>query len=153
MVCLGSISYQDFKDRKVYALLFPAMLLLLTSLHFLQSPTAIAFLYHILANMLIVSALISILFVYSRLVLRNAFLNHSLGLGDILFFFAFAFGFPTITFVVLFTGSVLFSLLVFLVSKKRFAMKTVPLAGLMALFLAFVFLCSFMTKSPVLYVH
>ncbi|MEO9511827.1 MAG: hypothetical protein ABJN84_04270 [Flavobacteriaceae bacterium] len=153
MVCLGGISYQDFKERKVFWFLFPLAMLLFGLLLFLHTNGSKTFIYYSVTNTLLVTAMVAILFVYTRFVLKKAFLNHSLGLGDILFFYALGVGFPTITFVVLFVGSIVFSLLVFLMSKKKLALSTVPLAGLMAFFLAFVILSSMVSKSPSLYAY
>lgn len=62
-------------------------------------------------------------------------MGHSIGLGDILFFYAFGTGFQTVTFIVLLACSILFSLFTFLILKNRLKLKTVPLAGFMGLFL------------------
>jgi len=79
------------------------------------------------------------------------FLNVSFGLGDLLFFYALAFGFPTVTFLVLFVLSILFSLFVFALLKTKKGTETVPLAGLMGLFLTGVLLVSFFPNAPSLY--
>ncbi|KQC29389.1 hypothetical protein AAY42_05360 [Flagellimonas eckloniae] len=153
MVCLAGISYQDFKERKVFWFLFPLAMLLFGLLLFLNTNGLKIFIYYSAINALLVTAIVTILFVYTRLFLKKTFLNHSLGLGDILFFYAFGLGFPTITFVVLFVGSIVFSLLVFLLSKKRLELSSVPLAGLMAFFLFFVVLSSIASKSTSLYAY
>lgn len=153
MVCLGSIVFQDFKERKVYWFLFPMAMLLFGSLHFLHSTRPKVFFYYSLINSLLITSVIAILFVYTHFISKKAFLNHSLGLGDILFFYAFGLGFPSTTFIVLFVGTIIFSLLVFLLFKRRLKLDTVPLAGLMGLFLVFVILFSLVSKSPPLYAH
>lgn len=153
MMCLGSIVFYDFKERKVYWFLFPIALLLFGSLHFLSTIEPKVFFYYAFINFLLVTSIITILFVYSYFISKKAFLNHSLGLGDILFFYAFGFGFSTTTFIVLFVGTIIFSLLIFLLFKKSFKLDTVPLAGLMGLFLVFVILFSLISKSPPLYAY
>lgn len=79
------------------------------------------------------------------------FLNVSFGLGDILFFYAFALGFPTATFLILFVSSILFSLMVSLIQKKKKTESGIPLAGLMSLFLVFAFSIEFLPNLPSLY--
>lgn len=79
------------------------------------------------------------------------FLNVSFGLGDVLFFYAFALGFPTVTFLILFVSSIVFSLMVSLIQKKKNKANGIPLAGLMSLFLAFVLSIEFLPKLPSLY--
>jgi len=62
-------------------------------------------------------------------------INEGIGLGDILFFIALAVSFPIITFLILFSLSLLFSLLLFVILKPSLKQKIAPLAGLQALFL------------------
>lgn len=73
-------------------------------------------------------------------------------MGDVLFFYAFALGFPTMTFVLLFVGAIFFSLLVFLILKMGRPMETVPLAGLMGLFVMGVLVSSLFPDTPSLYI-
>ncbi|WP_163419239.1 hypothetical protein [Flagellimonas sp. HSM57] len=150
-MCLTVITYQDFKERKVFWFLFPLAMLLLGLLYYLQVTNASVFLYQILINTILVTSILSILFIYTRFITKKRFLNHSLGLGDILFFYALSLGFPTLTFIVLFVAATMFSLLVFLISKRNLKHKTVPLAGLMALFMVFVMLYDLIFKYPSLY--
>ena len=58
-----------------------------------------------------------------------------MGLGDVYFFIALAVGFPTGTFVVLLSASLVFSWAVYQVVKKKLKDPLVPLAGFQALFL------------------
>ncbi|WP_373518411.1 hypothetical protein [Pricia sp.] len=149
-VC-GIIAYQDFKERAVVWTIFPITASLFFSLHISHAPWQSTMLYA-LSNCLLVSTVLSILFLYSRLILKKRFLDVSLGLGDVLFFYAFALGFPTMTFVLLFVGAIFFSLLVFLVLKMGRPMETVPLAGLMGLFVVGVLVSSLFPNTPSLYI-
>ncbi len=151
MVCLGYIALQDFKERKVYWWLFPLTMLLLGLIHFLNTVEPWVFLSYISLNASFVSLIICTLYIFTRTIAKKKFLDYSLGLGDILFFYAFALGFPTFTFVILFSNAILFALLVFLVFKKKLRLKTVPLAGLMGAFLILVFGYSLIFISPPLY--
>lgn len=148
-VC-ATIAYQDIKDRLVLWVAFPVMALVLTGMHAIRTGWKQVFWYSI-TNILLISGVLLLLFLYTRLFSRKKFLNTSLGLGDILFFYAFSFGFPTLTFVILFVASLLFSLFLFLVLKSLQHMETVPLAGYMALFLIGTITLSFFLKTPNLY--
>lgn len=101
--------------------------------------------------MLLISLVVFILFIYTKYVARMKFLNVSFGLGDLLFFYAFAMGFPTVTFLILFVGAILFALGTFLLTKKNEENETIPLAGLMGLFLIVVLILSFFPIAPSLY--
>ncbi|AWX43283.1 hypothetical protein HME9304_00270 [Flagellimonas maritima] len=153
MACLAFITYQDFKERKVFWFLFPLVMVLLGMLHFLHVESFEILLYYALVNTLLVTGIITILYLYTRFINQKKFLNHSLGLGDILFFYAFAIGFPTITFLILFVGATIFSLFGFLSIKNSLKKKGVPLAGLMSVFMVFVMLYSIISKNPTLYGH
>lgn len=148
-VC-GTIAYQDLKDRMVIWVAFPMMALILTSIHLASSGWELV-LWFSATNLLLVSGILLLLFLYTEFVSKKKFLNTSLGLGDILFFYAFSLGFPTLTFVILFVGALLFSLFLFLLLKSVQNMETVPLAGFMSLFLIGTMTVSFFIKTPNLY--
>lgn len=150
MACCGLIAVQDFRERAVVWFLFPLLGILLGLMHLLQTD-AIQFLWFTGANVLLLTGIILILFFHSTYILRKKFINVSLGAGDILFFYAFALGFPTMTFIILFAGSVLFSLVLFFVLKRIRHIHTVPLAGLMGLFLIAVFIIDTFPLTPSLY--
>ncbi|NAY93495.1 general secretion pathway protein [Muricauda sp. JGD-17] len=153
IMCLGQIAYQDFRERQAYWFLFPLAMILFGSLHYSNSVESSLFLNYVMFNMLLVTLIVVALYAYTRFVAKKRFLNHSLGLGDILFFFAFALGFPTITFIILFANAIVFSLLTYLFLKKVYLGETVPLAGLMGLFLIAVIGYGIIFKSPSLYAY
>ncbi|NAS12388.1 general secretion pathway protein [Poritiphilus flavus] len=146
----GSIAVQDFRERAVLWILFPLTAALLATLY-LKSTFLQDFLWNIFTNLILVSFMILILYIYTHFIRGKAFLNHSIGLGDVLFFYAFALGFPTFTFVTLFVCSLLFSLFFFSLARKRLTNKTIPLAGLMGLFLTGLMLTSLIPGLPSLY--
>lgn len=150
-MCLTTITYQDFKERKVFWFLFPLAMLIFGLLYYVQVTSVEVFLYQTLTNLFLVTGILTILFLYTRFITKKRFLNHSLGLGDMLFFYALGLGFPTLTFIVLFVGASLFSIMVFLIIKRNLKHKTVPLAGLMGLFIIFILFYSFIFKYPPLY--
>ncbi|RNL88489.1 hypothetical protein ED312_08555 [Sinomicrobium pectinilyticum] len=167
---LGVIFYQDYRSRAVSLFLFVLAILLLGGLHFFQADRPV-FRISIGINLGLISIILGILYLYSRFKLRSAFINGSFGAGDLFFFIAVALGFPSVTFVVLFTFSIIFSLLLhsFPVSRNFFKpvpvktgepvsgrnptepQQTVPLAGYMALFFIVVFTFSLFFDSPSLY--
>lgn len=150
ILAFGMLAYQDIKDRAVSWVLFPAITLLLITLYAKYTTTE-QYLMAALVNVLVVSMIVVILWLYTRFIARKSFLNVSFGLGDLLFFYAFALGFPSLTFIVLFASSLLFSMLVFLLAGNRFKMKTIPLAGLMGMFLIGVLLVSLLPSSIPIY--
>lgn len=150
IACCGGIALQDFKERAVVWFLFPLLGILLVVMHLVQTEVA-QVIWFVGANLLLISAILLILWLHATYILRKKFINVSLGLGDILFFYAFALGFPTMTFIILFVGSVLFSLLMYFLIKGVKKIHTVPLAGLMSLFLIAVFLVAALPFTPSLY--
>ncbi|MEN1784423.1 MAG: hypothetical protein AAGF77_04710 [Bacteroidota bacterium] len=151
MLCLGGIALQDFKERQVYGFLFPVLAIILGYAHVLVGPSWAVTALQMALNMLLVTLVVTIAYGYTKFLKKQAFLNHSLGLGDILFFGAMAVGFPSTVFLVLFTGALLFSLLVFWALRAHFKDGTIPLAGLMGLFLIAVLGVSLLFKQPLLY--
>ncbi|TMM52148.1 hypothetical protein FEE95_20895 [Maribacter algarum] len=150
LVC-ALIAFQDFKERMVSWILFPVIGFLL-GLLYIWNTSFEQFYPFVFTNMLLITGIVLALFVYTKYVAQMKFLNVSFGLGDLLFFYAFALGFPTITFLILFVGAILFSLIVFLVSKGKQEKDTIPLAGLMGSFLIVVTLVSFFPNTPSLYI-
>ena len=150
MISCAVIIYQDLKDRSVIWTLFPMLGILLAYLH-IQYLGWELFLAYALVNCLLISMIILLMFVYTKAILKKPFLNHSFGLGDLLFFYAFALGFPSVTFLILFAGSVLFASLVFYLYRIKKAADTVPLAGLMGIFLLCAITISLIPNSPSLY--
>ena len=148
---LAFIAFEDFKARKVYWFWFPILGLILGYIHLRSTITLEIFMYHILLNVLVITTILGVLSVVHRWVLKKPFIDHGLGLGDILFFYAFALGFPTFTFIVLFVGALLFSLFTFLSLKTKTTPTTVPLAGLMSIFLLLMMLAVLIFKTPSLY--
>ena len=141
------IFYQDVKERLVYGFLFPVTAVFFGILHYYYVEKT-SFYIGIGGNIAFVSLLLLVLFLYSKVKLNMPFLNGSFGLGDLLFFYAICFAFPSSSFIILFVFSIFFSLLVHIVLKRQLKDKTVPLAGYMALFFAFTLVIS-MFYNPV----
>lgn len=132
---LSLVFYEDMKERKVttYALLLLLVLggFLNSQHHFIE-----LFLISTLMNIAIVSGVVLILFLYAKFKLKTS-LFKVFGVGDLLFFAFMAVSFPTATFLVLFSSSLIFSLTMSIVFKAKLK-KFVPLAGLQALYLAMI---------------
>lgn len=149
---LGLVVYQDVRERMVHWVLFPILAMAMGYLYSERIGTH-QYALMVFANLLLVTSILSILYLYTKYLRGKEFLNVSFGLGDLLFFLAFALGFPTITFLILFTSSILFSLSIFLAMKKINGEKNAPLAGLMSFFLIMIYMISFLPSSPSLYIH
>lgn len=130
---LACLVYQDFKERKVTAYLFLILAVFGGYIHFTTQYIEI-YILNLLLNFSGLLILVFILMIYTKLILKKKF-NEAIGLGDILFFLVLAVSFPTATFLVVFSSSLIFSLSFFLLLKPKFKDKTVPLAGLQALFI------------------
>lgn len=171
IIVLGIIFYQDYRSRMVAVLWFGVTVLLFGGLHFSQVYSW-NFLVSVGFNLSFIAILSGVLWLYSRYKLKTAFINGSLGLGDLLFFIAVATGFPTVTFMVLFTFSVFFSLIVHLLlasgnfqqtaiadvtggipkdASEKSNTYTIPLAGYMSLFFILIFLYTIFCDTPSLY--
>lgn len=146
----GLIAVQDFKERMVTWVLFPLLGLALAG-SYLNQVSWVQYYPVVALNILLISLVVLILFLYTQYIARKAFLNVSFGLGDLLFFYALALGFPTLTFLVVFALSILFALGTFLVLNRKGQQETVPLAGLMGVFLCLVVLLSLFPNVPSLY--
>ncbi len=132
LCCLLLISVQDFKERKVYLWLLICSIVFMSQQFFYNVEVEV-FLSNVLLNLSIILAILGILYLYTHFKLKIQF-SEALGLGDILFFLGIATSFPTITFILLFSFSLLFAFVLFLLLKPILKMSTVPLAGLQALF-------------------
>ncbi|MEX0275118.1 MAG: hypothetical protein AB3N16_12145 [Flavobacteriaceae bacterium] len=136
-----AIAVQDIKDRMVYWVLFPITGILLGSLY-LQHSSLPNFVLNVSTHLLLVAVIIALLWVYTKFLRKQEFLNASFGFGDVLCLIAFALGFPTVTFIVLLASGLCFSVLAFIVLNYFVNAITVPLAGFICLFLIGILLLS-----------
>lgn len=135
-IVFGAILYQDVKERLVYWFLFPIVALGIGWLFFSNTLPEL-FLASIIANLMFVSALLLVAFLYSKIKLKMKF-DQVIGLGDILFFLAACFSFSTLSFLVVFISALIFSLILHLSVKNK--KQSVPLAGYMSLFFGLTYL-------------
>ncbi|PHS65752.1 MAG: general secretion pathway protein [Flavobacterium sp.] len=126
----------------VWVFLLPSFAILGGLLYFWQSNSDV-FLVTILINLAIVGVLMLVNFLVAKFIFKKILFKEALGIGDLLFFIAFALSFPTLAFLNFFIFSLIFSFLVhqlvLLISKRKGNRSQkhsrVPLAGLMAFFL------------------
>ncbi len=124
---------QDIKERKIYWFL-PLLIGGLSGLLFYYNTLPELFLSSVILNLGLMLILLITLNFYIKLRLKTTLFN-AIGQGDILMFVVLTFACSTTSFIVLFVGSLVFSLTVHLyVVRTRKAQLTVPLAGYMSLF-------------------
>lgn len=139
VVCiLFCVAYQDIKMLAVNWPVFPLLGLLLFIINYHQLPE-FYFYWSTGINIFIVSLILILLYMYAKYILKQKFYA-VFGLGDILFFYAFSLGFPTISFIVLFVFSIIFSLCIHIFLSRKTKNKHVPLAGFMSIFLILILL-------------
>lgn len=144
------IAWQDFRQRAVVWIVFPILTLTLLALQWLYTgPFAVAI--SLGFNLLLLGLILLILWFYIVVIRKKNFLNVSLGLGDILFLLALAFGFPTATFIVLLCSGLLAALLAHGVVSVFRKWQTIPLAGLMAFFLLTIYTVAWLWDIQMLY--
>lgn len=134
LLVLLLVFYEDYKERAVSLLYFLILFAFGGFLHYKNCVSLPVFMYTILFNFFIIGVLVLILYGYTRYKMKQP-LFETIGTGDLLFFGVLAIGFPSTTFLILFSTSLLFSSLIFILIKPKLQYKTVPLAGLQALFL------------------
>ncbi|MDO3695881.1 hypothetical protein QVZ41_13605 [Wenyingzhuangia sp. chi5] len=145
-----SIFIQDYKNREVYWFLFP-FVAFLCGILFYQNTLSELLINALVLNNLFVLLLILILWLYSKLKLRTAFFK-TIGLGDVLLFFAVSCSFSTISFIVIFIAALIFSLGIHLyVTRIAESNTTVPLAGYMSLFFLIVYMFNWVGMLEVVY--
>jgi len=129
------IFYEDVKERSITLVLMILLLVIGGYLNYTKHIIEL-FLISSLINLLTVSVVVLILWLYSKLKLRTE-LFKVFGTGDLLFFLFMVISFPTTTFLVMFSSSLVFSFVISLVLRKKMT-KWIPLAGLQALFLGLI---------------
>ena len=146
------IFWQDTKDRLVYWFLYPLLGCLASGIQVLQIGY-ISTLINSLINLIFIFLLISVAFIYSKVIMKRPFVNESIGLGDILIFVFLCFTFATVAFFILFVFALLFSLMLHLYFKKKSIHNNVPLAGYIAVFFAAVYTVSFFIEPKYLFAY
>jgi hypothetical protein len=152
IITFFTILFQDSKDRKVYWFLYPIVGLLTFFIQINESDFLISA-TNSMVNLAFVFIILSVCYFYAKLKFKKHFTNDVLGIGDVLFFIFISFSFASISFIVLFVFSLLFSLLLHLIFKNKNIDKTVPLAGYMSLFFGTIYMVSFFFDTNFLYAY
>ena len=143
------VFFQDLQSRSVMIILLIATGILFALQMYLHLSWHV-FLMGIAVNLAFICGLCVVLYVYAKFILKKPFL-HAIGLGDLFFFGCIALGFPTVTFLILFSFSLFFAPLLYVLFRKKLMQQTVPLAGFQSLFIAIVLLVSWNTTTVNLY--
>ena len=138
IMCLLMVFYQDMKERMVYWFLFPIIAICSGILLYNNMLTEV-FKTTVMINLVFVVFLITVVFAYSKLKLKTS-ITQTFGLGDMLLFFALAFTFSSVSFLILFVFGLIFSLVLHLFLKNKSSHQNVPLAGYLSLFFAIVYI-------------
>lgn len=149
LVTLLIIGIQDFKERMIYWFL-PVLVLLYGSFLFYDVVLIEQFWIAVGFNFCFILFLLLSIYLYSRYKLKVS-LKEALGLGDILLFLALACSMNTVSFIITLIFSMIFSLSMHLVFKKKSTFNTVPLAGYISLFYIFVFLAQWLNLMDSIY--
>jgi len=152
IVALSLIAYQDFKERLVWWFLFPLYAFLGSYLFYINSDKN-WYLVSLLINQAIIFLILLVLMIYIRVIMKKRFFREAFGLGDTLFFMAFALSFPTISFICFFFFSILATLVFWVLQKKIFKsrLQTIPLAGCMSLFSILLYFTHWLNLYPSIY--
>lgn len=147
LVLLAIIMYQDIKDKEVTLLVLLSLIVTGGLLHFLQQNYWV-FLVSLLVNTLLIGIVLLFIYLYAKFKMKVS-LPNVLGMGDILFFLFLGFSFPTASFSILFSVSLLFSLSLSVLIKSK--ENLVPLAGYQSVFLLLVLVVNHLFKFVNLY--
>lgn len=153
IIVFGIIFFQDYSTRMVHWFWYPLVGFLgfFIQKEFVQTSVI---LINSGVNLSLILTVLLILWVYSKIILKKKLVNESIGIGDILFFIFLSFCFSVISFFVLFVFSLIFSLLLHFAFKSGSTKhKTIPLAGYMAVFFAFVYGVSFFVNCNILFAY
>ncbi|WP_339883480.1 prepilin peptidase [Polaribacter vadi] len=149
IIFLGLICFQDIKERKVSIwILFLGLVVGGYINYTYQHP--IVFLSNTIINCVFVVTVFLILWVYAKLKMKKNIFE-VFGKGDLFFFMLLAVSLPILSFLMVFIFSIIFALLVFILLKNRIKEKTVPLAGLQALFFGLVLIANNFVPSLNIY--
>ena len=150
VVVLTGIAVQDFRLRAIHWLWIPALAALFVVQNADHLPTS-ALLFNLgfnLAFLLLQAIVLTIWFSMRERKFTNI-IDRYIGLGDILFFVALAFAFEPVSFVLVFTVTLLFSLIGYggFLLLRPHSNQQIPLAGLMAIPIAVIVIVSHWSTS------
>ena len=153
IIVFGIIFWQDGKERLVYWFLYPLLGILGFSIQLFYSDLSLIFINSAI-NLFFIITIVLILWVYTKLILKKDLLNKGIGIGDLLLFGFLSFCFSIISFFILFVFSLIFSLSLFLILKrKKTETESIPLAGFMSVFFAVVYLLTFFINCNFIFAY
>jgi len=133
---LGIVTYQDFRYRHIHIIL-PIIIFIIS---FFLTGGNLDHMYIIMPNLLFLLLTVGFLVLYMS-IKNKAFLNpfaNYFGLGDLLFFAGITPLFLLKGYIVFFIMSMVFSIVAHFVVSRYFKVKSVPLAGYVAILLLLV---------------
>lgn len=151
MLTLILIFYQDIQDRLVWWFLFPIFIISAGSLFFFKTLEEI-FIMNVITNVFLLGVILSIASLYAGLKMKVNFLKEAFGLGDVLFFLGLCTAFPTMSFIILFVSSLIFSMILHYIPSEK-DKSTIPLAGYASVFIIFVYLADWTGLYKNLYLN
>ncbi len=140
---------QDVKHREI-DMLYPILMAISGFYLNFQNNYLIELVYITLLNLCFLGLYVVLGLLVVKHVLKLK-AKQAIGSGDILLFAAAAFCFPTVSFIVLFVFSMLFSLGLFFLTRHKSQHKTIPLAGFMCAFFGIAYLSYWLGLTPDLY--
>jgi hypothetical protein len=144
-----AIVYQDIKDRSVYWFLFPIVACSVGYLYFSQTFFELFWRMTVL-NFGMIALILLVLQIYTTFKLKTN-LKEVFGSGDALLFIALCVAFPSISFIIFFVFSLLFSLVLHFMFQNKMKQSSVPLAGYMSLFFIGIYLMNWIELLPNMY--
>lgn len=153
LIVLSIVFWQDYTNRLVHWFWYPLVGVLgfWIQTHYVDLSMILV---NSTVNLLLIVTVLSVLWVYSKLILKKRLINEGIGIGDILLFVFLSFCFSIISFFVLFVFSLLFSLLIHLLLKKNYTnTETIPLAGYMALFFSIIYGLTFFINCNFIFAY
>lgn len=154
IILLLVVFYQDYKTQLVSWYLFPLIAFVFGVNFYMEiNQNIIYYIYVVAFNFSVIVLILLILFLYSKLKMKMSFINTTFGIGDVLILFAVGLGFPSYTFLLLLSLSMLFAIGCYFAFKKKYSYQTVPLAGYMSLFFALLLFMDYMPFFPNLFAY
>ena len=129
-IILGWIAYQDFKERKVYLLCYPALLLVVLLAQHTRCDFDDSFKEQCIINNCVITFQFLVIAIYMQLI-RGIKFTAAIGVGDILFYYCIT-PYMSVTLFMLFNIlSLLITVILYIFFKKSFK-DAIPLAGIQA---------------------
>lgn len=148
-ILLAAIVYQDFKFRTIHVFLVLGVFVFSCFILWQNQKN----LYPMLWPWVFVIAVLVLLWIYITLKNRDISqsITESIGLGDILFFFAVAPLFSLRNYMLFFISGMLIALISFLLFRNLFKSKFIPLAGILSGHIIFLKLISIVLSIDLFY--